>query len=594
MALSRRNFLIATSVAAASTTVLSACSSGNAGGSGKGTDHGGATEYTNAQITVGTAEDSKGPAPEVAGGKKGGTVYAVSPDDLSHMDPQRIYYALNSTAALLYVRNLTSYKTAADGTQKLVGDLATDTGTMSNGGKTWTFTLKDGLKWEDGSELTVEDVRHGFERCWAKFITEGATYAQTALTGKDDWRSAYEGPYGGKRLDAITVDKAKKTITFNLALARPDFNFTVAMHSYGAVPVKLDTKEKYDKKPVSCGPYVVKHRAIDKSITWTRNKHWDPATDPIRNAYPDTFEFEFGPQGLDLADRMIADSGKDQQTISIYANVPAERIQKVLTDPKLKERSFNGLLTGIYYYAINMKRITDVEVRKALNVAWPLEQIRKIYGGPSSGDFATTILSPDIVGREKFDVFGKLKKPMGDPEAAKAILEKAGKVGQKIVYAFPQTPTYDKTKVVIENALKKAGFSPVLKPIDSTTYYDQAQKIDNNFDVMWFGWSPDWPTAYTLVQPLLDGKAIGDGQNNISQVDVPWINEAIKTNVVNPDQKAAGKAWAALDKRIMTEVVPIIPEMYQRRFYLRGSKIGGAQIDPQFSATLITKVFVKA
>ncbi|QJT03883.1 ABC transporter substrate-binding protein [Streptomyces asoensis] len=594
MSLSRRNFVIATTVAAAGSTLLSACSSGDAGG-GSSTPSGGATEYTGATVTVGTKADSTGPAPEIAGAKKGGTIYGIAPDDFSHLDPQRIYYAYNSTAALLLHRCLTGYKIDSSGHQKLVGDLAEDTGTMSNGGKTWTFTLKEGLKWQDGTELTVDDVRHGIERLWATFIIESASYVQIAITGKGGkWRDAYEGPYKGKHLTEIVTDKAKRTVTFNLAEARPDFNFTLAMHSYAAVSPKLDTKEKYDKMPAACGPYMVKSHVTDKSMTLTRNKFWDPKTDSIRNNYPDGFEFTFGIETLDGVDRLIASQGNDAYAVSIYKGVPAERIQKVLTDPEIKKRTFNGLLTGTYYYAINTKRVTDLKVRQALNHAWPLQQIRQIYGGPSSGDFATTILSPDILGREKFDVYGKLKTPQGDPAAAKKLLKEAGKEGMKIVYAFPQDPTYNKTKVVIENALKAAGFTPVIKPVDSTTYYDQIAKVDNSFDVMWYGWSPDWPTAYTMMQPLFDSASVGDGLYNVSQTKVPFIDQAIQTNMVITDQKKAGAAWAALDKKIMTEVAPIIPEMYQRRYYVYGNKVGGAQFDPNFSATLLYKTFVKA
>ncbi|MGW2226383.1 ABC transporter substrate-binding protein [Streptomyces formicae] len=594
MAISRRNLLIASSVAAGGSLVLSACSSGDSGG-GKGGSHGGATEYTGANVKIGTAADSAGPAAEVPGAKKGGTIYGIAEDDVSHMDPQRIYFAYNSSIAMLFARALTGYKTDMKGRQTLVGDLATDTGKASDGNKTWTFTLKDGLKWQDGSELTVDDVRHGIERLWASFITESATFVQMALTGKGaKWRDAYEGPYKGKHLDSIVTDKAKKTITFKLKEARPDFNFTLAMTSYSPTPVKHDTKEKYDKAPFSCGPYILKARSIDKSMTLTRNKHWDAKTDPIRNGYPDGFEFEFGPTGLESCDRFIADQGNDKQMVAIYEPIPAERMQKVLTTPDIKARSFSGLSTGTYYFAINMKRVPDLEVRKALLIAWPLEQSRKIYGGTSAGEYATTILSPDIIGREKFDLYGKLDKPQGDVKRAHDILKKAGKLGTKIVYAFPRRPTYDKTKIVIEKNLRAAGFDPVIKPLNSTDFYDQAQRLDNKFDVMWFGWSPDWPTAYTMMQPLFDGDAIGDGQNNVSQVNIPWINEAIKKNSVISDPQEAGKAWAALDKRIMKEVVPIIPETFQRRWYLHGSKVGGAIHDPQFAATLLSKVFVKA
>ncbi|MFG2500455.1 ABC transporter substrate-binding protein [Streptomyces sp. NPDC048441] len=593
MSISRRNLLISTSVAAGGSLVLSACSSGGDTDSNK-PPKGGATEYTNATVKIGTKEDSTGPAPEVPGSQKGGTIYCVAAADVSHLDPQRIYFAYNSSVANLYARTLTGYYTDMKGHQTLVGDLATDVGEASDDNKTWTFTLKDGLKWQDGSELTVDDVRHGFERGWASFVTEGAIYAQQALTGKGaKWRDGYKGPYEGKHLDSIVTDKKKKTITFKLAEARPDFNFTLAMHSYAATPVKHDTKEKYDKTPFSSGPYIVKHRTLDKSMTLTRNKHWDPKTDPIRTAYPDNFEFEFGPTELESNDRFIADQGKDQQMVAVYEDIPAERMQKVLTTPSIKARSFNGLSSGTYYFAINMKRVTDVEVRKALLIAWPLEQSRKIYGGAAAGDYATTTLSPDIIGYEKFDLYDKLDKPAGDPKRAREVLKKAGKLDTKIVYAFPRRPPYMKSKVIIERNLRAAGFDPVIKPLGDQDYYDQAQRLDNKFDVMWFGWSPDWPTAYTMIQPLYDGSAIGDGQNNVSQCDVPWINEAIKKNAVISDPKEAGKAWAALDKRIMKEVVPIIPETFQRRWYLHGSKVGGAIHDPQFAATLLTKVFVK-
>ncbi len=214
----------------------------------------------------------------------------IGPQDFSHLDPQRIYFAWNSEIGNLYIRCLTGYRIDG-GAMKLVGDLATDTGTMTDGGKTWTFTLKDGLKWEDGSELTVEDVRHGIERGFASFTTEGATYLQAALTGSNDFRSVYKGPYSGKHLDSVVTDTAKKTITFHLKTARPDLNWTLAMQSYGAVSAKHDTKEKYDKDP-SGRVHRLRSHSVDKSLTMVRNTHWDPATDPIRNAYPDSFAFE--------------------------------------------------------------------------------------------------------------------------------------------------------------------------------------------------------------------------------------------------------------------------------------------------------------
>jgi peptide/nickel transport system substrate-binding protein len=594
MSISRRNFLIATSVAAGGSMVLSACSSGGGGTGTSSSKPVGATKYTGATVTVGTAADSQGPAPEVAGARKGGTIRPIGSSDFTHLDPENIYYALNDQLANMYVRQLTGYKVSPDGSLTLVGDLATDTGTASDDGKTWTFTLKDGLKWEDGSELTVEDVRHGIERGFASFTTTGAQYVQQDLTGSDDFRSIYKGPYSGQHLSQVVTDASKKTITFHLKSAHPDFNFTLAMACYGPVPVKQDTKQKYDKDPVSCGPYRISAHAVDKSMTLVRNTHWDPKTDPIRTAYPDSFVFEFGPQGIAQTDRLVADSGNDQFAVAFSDSVPGERIEKVLTTPDLKARSINGLTPGVYYYAINMKRVTDLKVRQALNYAWPLQQIRTIYGGPSAGDYATTIMGPDMLGYKKFDVYGKLKKPQGDTAKAKQLLKEAGKLGTKIVYVYPEKDTYDKTKVVIENALKEAGFTPVVKALDQVSYYDQVQQINNQFDVMWFGWSPDWPTGFTEIQPLVDGRTIANGSNNVSQMNVPAIDTKIDQIAVITDPKKQGAAWGDLDEEIMRDYAPIIPETYQRRFYMYGSKVGGTLFDPLFAGPILYKLYVKA
>ncbi|MET9088047.1 ABC transporter substrate-binding protein [Streptomyces sp. NPDC004237] len=587
MSFSRRNFLIATGVAAAAGSVLTACSSGDSSGGSSG----GKQEAAKAQTTtvkIGTAEDSKGPAPEVSGAKKGGKVYLLNDDDFSHLDPQRVYYAWNSLAVVVINRALTGYKVADDGSQTLVGDLATDTGTMKDGGKTWSFTLKDGVKWEDGSDVTVDDVRHGFERAFASYITEGAMYVQSWLTGSTDYRKSYSGPYSGKHLKSITT--SGKTITFHLAEARPDFNYVVAMQSYAPTPVKHDTKQNYDKKPFSNGPYKVKSHDTDKSMVLVRNEHWDASTDPIRNAYPDEFDFSFGIEQLTAIDRLLADSGNDQYAVS-WRTIPQERVQKAQTDAK--DRIFQGLSSGVSVYWINTTRVEDKDVREAIIKAWPTAAIRQLQGGSVRGDYATGIMSPLVAGYKSQDVWGKLKNPAGDTAAAKKILQKAGKTGTKIVYAYQQDPTQAKIKVVVENALKAAGFDVVSKGIDSTTWYDQTGKVANPYDIYWGGWSSDWPTGYSVFQPLFDSKAIADGGSNYSHLKDSAVDAAIKAATAETDNDKANAMWAALDKQV-TETGAFIPDVYMRRLYLHGSKLGNVKMDPNFDGCMLYKLYVKA
>ncbi|WP_406136812.1 ABC transporter substrate-binding protein [Streptomyces sp. NBC_01089] len=588
MSFSRRNFLIATGVAAASSSVLSACSGGGGGGDGSGgKDTPNVSKGNIGKIEVGTKADSTGPAPEVQGASKGGTVYTMDLIDNDHLDPAQVWEAYTGWCTSIIMRGLVGYKVADNGTTTLVGDLATDAGTMKDGGKTWSFTLKDGAKWEDGSDVTIEDVRHTFERLFASFITYGPRYPQTWLVGGDK----YKGPYEGKHLDSI--ETSGKTVTFHLNEPRGDFNFMLGMRAFSLVPKKHDTKEDYDKKPFSCGPYKIDSRQVGKSMTCSRNPHWDAKTDPIRNAYPDMFKFQFGFQALASTDRYIANQGNDQHTVSLTNEVAPERIQQVLGDAKLKKQVLTHLDTATYYYAINTTRIKDVKVRQALNYAWPLQQTQLIRGGTASSEIATTIISPLTPGHSNFDLYGKKAKPTGDPVKAKALLKEAGKLGQKVVIAFQQSDNAVKQAVAIKNALTKAGFTPVTKQVDKTTFYTQIAQLDNTYDMFSAGWSADWPGGYTALQPTFDGRVIANGSSNWPQLNNASVNKAIDAAAKITDPEAADKAFGAIDRQIM-ELAAVVPDYWPIRNWMHGSKVGGLVYDLGNTGISLTKLYIKA
>jgi peptide/nickel transport system substrate-binding protein len=585
MSFSRRNFLIATGVAAASTSVLTACSSGSEGGSGQ-SDAPKVSGSKTTEIPVGTKADSTGPAPEVKGAVKGGTIYSLQQFDMDHMDPAQIYVSTEGAITVPIMRALTGYKLDDKGNATLVGDAATDAGTMKDGGKTWSFTVKDGLKWEDGSDVSMDDVRHTFERLFAEFITEGPRYVQQFMVGGDK----YKGPYDGKSLDSIEIDG--KTITFRLNEPRVDFNYTLAMRGYSLVPKKHDTKEKYDKRPFSCGPYKIESRSIGKTLTYTRNEHWDPKTDSIRNAYPDKYVFQMGFELVASTDRWIADQGNDQYAVPIFNEVAPERIAQVLTKPELKKRVLTAVDNATYYWPINMTRVKDLKVRQAINHAWPHQQVQTINGGAATSEVATTILAPVTPGYTKFDLYGVTKKPNGDPEKAKALLKEAGKLGYKLVIAFQQSDTQVKVAVAVKNALEAAGFEVVTKQVDKSTFYTQIGKLDNGFDLMGAGWSPDWPNGYSQFYPCWSGKNIGDGRSNYAQLNDPSVNKAIDAAGKIADVEEANKAWGNVDKMIL-EMAAVVPDYHKIRNYLYGSKVGNVIWDTGNTCVALCKLYAK-
>ncbi|MCW2880511.1 MAG: transporter substrate-binding protein [Sphaerisporangium sp.] len=581
-------------LAIGSLALTAACSKGNAGG--PATSSAPTASKTNltelfapAKITIGTADDSKGPSIPPEGVVKGGTVNMIDRDDYPHFDPARVYDNVTSNFHELITRQLTGYKRVAKGEYKVVGDLATDAGQVSDGGKTWTFTLKDGLKWQDGSPLTSGDVKWSIERLFAPYITEGPPYVQQWLT-QEDYKKSYGGPYGGKQLDGVDTPDGK-TVVFHFKSPHADANYALAMTGYGIVPKAKDTKEKYDKEPFSSGPYIIAKHTVDKSMDLERNPNWDPASDPLRGAYPDKWHLEFGFQALAVTDRFVADSGDDKKTFSFYSHVAAERTQAVVENAALQSRLLKQPSPYGDYYYFNLDRVKDIKIRQAINYAWPTRQIQQISGGPVSTVVNSTILNPSVSGWQDYDVFGLKQHPEGDIAKAKELLAQSSNPKPTIVYGFNDTPTEQRITVAIKNQLAKAGITVVAKPMNTKTWYDSTSKVDNGLDMYWGGWGADWPTAATVF-PVIFGP-VHDGGYNQSHLNDPAVKAEIARIQTLPNVDEANKAWGELDKKIMETITPLVPALNDVGLQLHGSLVGGAETDPISWVVSPNTIFVK-
>ncbi|MEU3874466.1 MULTISPECIES: ABC transporter substrate-binding protein [Streptomyces] len=578
--------------------VLTACSSGGGGGGGQGgeSQQAGEDKTVSGNYSIGTRADSTGPAPEVPGAKKGGTVAVLQRDAFNHLDPGQIYYADTLTNQMLYNRTLTSYKIDDKGRVKIVGDLATDAGTASDGGKTWRFTLKDGLKFEDGSPITSQDVRWGIERLYASFETDGPLYIPQWLSGEaNDFRKALpDGPYNGQHLPASVLDTPDdKTVVFHFRRPHADTPYATAMPNMGPVKAAKDTKQKYDNAPFSSGPYKVGDYKVGKSLTLVRNENWDPKTDPVRHQYADRFEISFGHQYADSTRRFLADQGGDKNALSFTNAVAPEMTEKVLAQADTKARRLLEIQPYVDYMAFNTSRLTDVRVRKALAYAMPNGQILQQNGGSTAGVVATNYLSPAMDGYQPTDPFGKKAKPAGDPEKAKELLKEAGKLGQEIVYAYANTDVQQKVSVVVTQALERAGFKVEKKEVDANIWRTAIAEVKNKFDIYRYSWGADWPISSTVVPPLFDGRQIADGSQNYVHLDNPKVNAEDDRISAIPDVKQAAPEWQKLADRILTEDVAGVPTFYNRQFSLWGSNLGGVKYHPVYGTVDPTAVFVK-
>ncbi|MFD8738082.1 ABC transporter substrate-binding protein [Streptomyces sp. NPDC059618] len=597
-----RHAYAAISVLAAGALVLTGCSKG---GSDKGNNN--SKDKENAQrqqasIKFGDAAESTGPAADVPGAKSGGTMEVLQRDSYAHLDPAQIYVSDEGSLATLIHRGLTGYKaTSNDGSKhEVVGDLATDSGTTTDGGKTWKYTLKDGIKFEDGSAITSKDVRQTFERLFAPFINQGPPYIQQWLAntpGADYRKLLKDGPYKGKHLpDSILQTPDAKTVIFKFQTPHPDLPYALAMAGYAVVSAKGDTKTKYDRAPVVTGPYKIQSFKSGKSMVLVKNPNWDPKTDPIRHQYVDQFNITFNQQFEASTKTLLADSGADQAGVSFNNQVDAGNLSKVLADPKMKSRTVSGFQPYVGQMNINMSHpaLQDKKVREAIAYALPITPFVRAYGGTDAMEVAGGLISPTVSGYDaSFDPFGKKKKPAGDPEKAKALLKAAGKVGMKLTFGYINTPEGQQYSTAMAAGLQKAGFNVQRQEIPAETYYDQVGKVNNNYDIFHTAWGADWPSASTVIPPLYDGRAIADGAQNYSHVNDPKVNADIdRINKITDPVKGAAE-WEKVDQYLVKDVVNVVPTAYYKQSQIAGSKVGGLVYDDVIGGVDPRRLFVK-
>ena len=529
---------------------------------------------------------SMGPAPDVPGAVPGGTLLVLREKEIAHLDPQRIYSFAGLMNAQLYTRTLTAFTDEGQGDVTLVGDLATSAGTDVNKDCTvWEFTIKDGVKFEDGRAITSKEIAYGIARSFNPDLSGGPTYLQEWLADTPQYDTAWDFQANQTSMPPGLTTPDAKTLRFEFNRPHCDLPFAASLPYTAPLPADKDTGIDLDKRPFSSGPYKFAANTAGVEFELDRNTHWDPKTDPIRHQYPDKIVWSFGAAPDASANRIISDDGDDHAALG-WNGVPAALVSRVASDTSLESRTLLSPTPSANRLTINVKRVTDLKVRQALNYAIDRSGLIKSVGGATKASPITTLMPPGTLGYRKYDAYPA--GASGDLAKAKELL---GGATPSLVLGVADSGTSTSTQ--LKANLERAGFKITVKTIPADEMLDEVGKQDNPWDLYVSNWAADWPSGAAILPVLYDGRTIKDTNNS----NVSYVNdEAISADfdrvlALSPTMQA--EEWGKLDERIMVENAPVVPLYVDVGYYLTGSKVGGVFIGSVFGYPSFVNAHVK-
>jgi peptide/nickel transport system substrate-binding protein len=464
--------------------------------------------------------------------RTGETLRVVSAE-IDSLDPQRSYLPGVWNLMRLYTRTLVTYSSKPGRTAELVPDLATDLGAASEDGLSWTFTLREGVRFENGRPITSRDLKYGIERSFASdVIVGGPTYVVDLL---DDPGNPYAGPYQDEAPDKLGLAAIEtpddRTIVFRLRAPQPDLPYVMALPSSSPVPIGADTAADYGKDPVSSGPYAITSVDPATGILLERNPEWDPATDDVRTALPDRVVVRTGLTGVERDQALLAGSA-DVDTTGTGVQPPTTARLDADEEHPVRDRVDDTTTGALRLLALptDVAPMNNADCRAAVAAAVDRSAVQERLGGAANA-VRRSQLWPRGLGDGPQDT-----DPGPDLSAARKSLAACGLPdGFSTVLAVADTPTGVQVAEEIAGQLDEVGIQVEVRPLDATSFYATDVGNPDNVKANGFGIVlatrvADFPTPASFLTPLVDGRSLrGVGNTNFARLDDAAVNALVDT-----------------------------------------------------------------
>ena len=423
---------------------------------------------------------------------------------------------------------------------RLVPYLATALPHISRDGRTYRLTLRDGLRYSNGTPVKASDFKKTVERAF-KLGSVGAAFFQN-IAGAEAFAQAPEKKKASIR--GIDVDDTTRTIVIHLKEPQADFSNVLASEFAAPVPGDAPAADTTLHPLPATGPYEIKSYAPRSGIVEERNPNFQAwrfqGAVPAGN--PDRVTWDIVPDASVALHRVL--TGKDDWMS--YYQVPSKRLHAMEQKHESRLRLFTPPNLMYFFMNTRVPPFTSLKVRRAVNYAISRRLLRRL----STGLAHTTenILPP---GYPSFRAHSLYRHDLR--KAVRLVKASGYWHWRKKVFVWNHDVTADRpyTEYLTE-VLKSLGFRVGEKVVTAGSYWTTIGNGKTRAQIGFANWVQDFPHPLDWFR-LLDGATITPTHNsNYANFDVPRVNREIE-ELTRPTKLTPriNRSWAALDRRVM-------------------------------------------
>jgi peptide/nickel transport system substrate-binding protein len=516
----------------------------------------------------------------------GGTLRMLAPDPFESVDPALAPAAV-WPALILTNDGLVGFRRVGGvrGAQ-LVPDLAVALPAPTDGGSTYTFQVRPGIRYSDGRLVQPDDFRRGIERSFEVGGLE-KTYHYVGILGAD--RCAKSKLCDLSR--GIESDRAARTVTFHLKAPDADFLAKLALPPAFAVPPGVPARDAGAHAIPATGPYrIADDRTDTKTFRLVRNsrfREWSPDAQP--RGYPDSISWSWR-----FANDPLSRVGAVERTAGDVAPdggapLPRRRLEQLAV--RYPDRLHVNAPLGTTFFFLNTRvpPFDDVRARRAVNEAFDREAFVRLLGLGFAP--ACQILPPNFPGyRARCSVAARRATAL---DRARRLARASGTAGARVRVWVPARIAVQGRFFV--SVLNSIGYRTRLVAVaDPIVYYTKVVDSRVRAQAGYYTWVADYPSAADFIPPQLSCAAFrpASGQNgNMSEFCDPSIDAAIARATDEQDPAVATVRWQRIERSVLA-LAPVVPVYNRSHVDFVSERLGNYQYNPQWGL-LLDQAWVK-